>query len=183
MVDSRVGDGTFVCPRSEFLSRPLLWAFTGVDHTQLQEIMEARVLIEENLAGLAAERGTDEQIAEIKLALDSLKMTASRHEPILDADMAFHMAVAQASQNNVLANAVRLLRNLMRQWLYYKVLLPDAGERVLKHHQIIYRAIRDRKPVAARKAMRAHLEEATAMVAIVMQQRVVQKRAIPGDRK
>ena len=28
MLDSRVGDGTFVCPRSEFLSRPLLWAFT-----------------------------------------------------------------------------------------------------------------------------------------------------------
>lgn len=35
MLDSRVGDGTFVCPRSEFLSRPLLWAFTGSDHEEL----------------------------------------------------------------------------------------------------------------------------------------------------
>jgi GntR family transcriptional repressor for pyruvate dehydrogenase complex len=59
MLDSRVGDGTFVSPRSEFLSRPLLWAFTGTDHEELHEIMEARTIIEENLAGLAAQRGTD----------------------------------------------------------------------------------------------------------------------------
>jgi DNA-binding FadR family transcriptional regulator len=138
--------------------------------------MEARVLIEENLAGLAAQRGKDEQIAEIKVALDELKMCVSRHEPILDADMAFHMAIAHASRNNVLANSVRLLRNLMRQWLYYKVLLPEAGGRVLKHHQIIYRAIQQRKPLAARRAMRAHLEEAMAIVTTVMKQRAVEKK-------
>src|ERR1700677_4066881 len=52
MLESRIGEGTFVCARSEFLSRPLLWAFTGADHEELQEIMEARTIIEENLAGL-----------------------------------------------------------------------------------------------------------------------------------
>src|ERR1700755_2426354 len=36
MLDSRVGDGTFVCDRSQFLSRPLLWAFTGTDHLELR---------------------------------------------------------------------------------------------------------------------------------------------------
>ena len=57
MLDSRVGDGTFVCPRSDYFSRPLLWAFTGAQHEELVEIMEARMLVEESLAGLAAERG------------------------------------------------------------------------------------------------------------------------------
>src|ERR1700710_2912786 len=52
MVDSRVGDGTFVSPRSDFLSRPLLWAFTGTDQEELAEILEARMLVEESLAGL-----------------------------------------------------------------------------------------------------------------------------------
>src|SRR6202161_363332 len=37
MLEGRVGDGTFVCARSEFLSRPLLWAFTGVDHAELRD--------------------------------------------------------------------------------------------------------------------------------------------------
>src|SRR5580700_7954762 len=65
MLDSRVGDGTFVCPRTEFLSRPLLWAFTGAGHLELREIMEARTLLEKDLAGLAAERASAAEIEEI----------------------------------------------------------------------------------------------------------------------
>jgi GntR family transcriptional repressor for pyruvate dehydrogenase complex len=69
MLNSRAGNGTFVCPRSEFLSRPLLWAFTGVDQKELRDTVEARLLIEENLAGLAAERASDVAVAGIGAAV------------------------------------------------------------------------------------------------------------------
>src|ERR1700734_746298 len=97
MLDSRVGDGTFVCPRTEFLSRPLLWAFTGTDHTELHDIMEARTIVEENLAGLAAERGSVEDIAAIGQAVQAMRDSIARGDSILDADMSFHIAVATAA--------------------------------------------------------------------------------------
>ena len=171
MLDSRVGDGTFVCPRSEFLSRPLLWAFTGTDHDELQEIMEARTIIEENLAGLAARRGTGEQIDKINEAVQMMRDSIARGDSILDADMAFHLAVSAAAQNGVLTNAVHLLRNLMRQWIYYKLMIPDIPEIVLKRHVAIYRAIAARKANAARNAMRFHLEETGELVNRVVEQR------------
>jgi GntR family transcriptional regulator, transcriptional repressor for pyruvate dehydrogenase complex len=171
MVDSRVGDGTFVCPRSEFLSRPLLWAFTGTDNTEFEEIMEARIVIEENLAGLAAQRGTADEIAAISEAVQSMQDAIARGEPILDADMAFHLAISRASHNSILANSVQLLRNMMRQWLYYKVLLPEAAPRVLKRHVAISRAIAHRKPISARREMRLHLEEAMKLVVHVIKER------------
>ena len=171
MLDSRVGDGTFVCPRSEFLSRPLLWAFTGTDHEELQEIMEARTIIEESLAGLAATRGTAEEIEKIGHAVQQMRDSIARGDSTLDADMAFHLAVSAAAQNGVLTNAVRLLRNLMRQWINYKLLIPDIPEIVLKRHVAIYRAIAARKPNAARNAMRFHLEETTRLVTRVVEQR------------
>jgi GntR family transcriptional repressor for pyruvate dehydrogenase complex len=171
MLDSRVGDGTFVCPRSEFLSRPLLWAFTGTDHEELQEIMEARTIIEENLAGLAAKRGSAEQIEQIGHAVQLMRDSIARGDSILEADMAFHLAVSAAAQNEVLRNAVRLLRNLMRQWIYYKLLMPDIPEIVLKRHVAVYKAIVARKPNAARAAMRLHLEESIQMVTSVVKQR------------
>lgn len=171
MLDSRVGDGTFVCPRSEFLSRPLLWAFTGTDHEELQEIMEARAIIEENLAGLAAKRGTSEQIKKIGDAVQQMRDSIARGDSILDADMAFHLAVSAAAQNGVLTNAVRLLRNLMRQWIYYKLMIPDIPEIVLKRHVAIYKAIAARKVTAASNAMRFHLEETGRLVSRVVEQR------------
>jgi GntR family transcriptional repressor for pyruvate dehydrogenase complex len=170
MLDSRVGDGTFVCPRSEFLSRPLLWAFTGTDHNELKEIMEARTIIEENLAGLAAERASVEEIAKVDLAVREMRESIAAGTSILDADMSFHLAVAAAAHNEVLKNAVQLLRNITRQWLFYKVLIPNVAPAVLKRHEAIYRAIAGHKPIAARSAMRQHLEETMALVIQVVEQ-------------
>jgi GntR family transcriptional repressor for pyruvate dehydrogenase complex len=164
MLDSRVGDGTFVSPRSEFLSRPLLWAFTGTDHEELAEILEARMLVEENLAGLAAERGSDEEIDRIKDAVSQMRDAIKAGQSILDADMAFHLAVARAAHNEVLHNAVQLLRNITRQWLSYKVALPNVAAGVLKRHKQIYRAIASRDSAEARSGMRKHLEEASNLV-------------------
>jgi GntR family transcriptional regulator, transcriptional repressor for pyruvate dehydrogenase complex len=170
MLDSRVGDGTFVCPRSEFLSRPLLWAFTGSDHTELHDIMEARTVIEEKLAGLAAERGSKEDIAAIGQAVQAMRDAIARGDSILEADMAFHLSISAAAKNEVLRNAVQLLRNLTRQWIYFKLLMPQVPGIVLKRHEAIYRAILRRKPAAARNAMRRHLEETIELVTQVVKQ-------------
>jgi GntR family transcriptional repressor for pyruvate dehydrogenase complex len=168
MLNSRVGDGTFVCPRSEFLSRPLLWAFTGMDHDELHDIMESRMIIEESIAGLAAERGTNEQIARIAEAVQLMRDSIARDESILEADMAFHLAVSTAAQNEVLRNAVQLLRNLMRQGIYHKLLIPNIARSILKGHVAIYTAIQKRSPVAARRAMRAHLSDTMILVTQLM---------------
>ncbi len=173
MLDSRVGDGTYVCERSEFLSRPLLWAFTGTDHNELRDIMEARTIIEENLAGLAAERATDQDITNIGNAVQQMSESIAAGTSILEADMRFHLLVATAAQNEVLKNAVQLLRNVMRQWLYYKVLIPNVAPAVLDRHRAIYRAIAARKPAAARSAMRRHLEETVRLVTHVVEQHEV----------
>jgi GntR family transcriptional repressor for pyruvate dehydrogenase complex len=171
MLDSRVGDGTFVCPRSEFLSRPLLWAFTGTDHAELRDIMEAREFLEQDLAGLAAERATPAELEAIHEALKRMRKCIANGESILEADMEFHLAIADAGHNEVLRNAVQLLRNLMRQWLVLKLLIPEVPTKVLKQHEAIYRAIRSRNCGAARTAMFTHLEDTAHLVALVVKKK------------
>lgn len=164
MLDSRVGDGTFVCPRSEFLSRPLLWAFTGTDHAELQDIMEARMILERDLAGLAATRASQAEVEAIGAAVEVMREAEERGESILELDMAFHLAIAAAAHNEVLRNAVQLLRNLMRQWIYLKLLIPEVPGRVCEQHQVIYEAIRQGDPEGASKAMQFHLDETAHLV-------------------
>lgn len=171
MLDSRVGDGTFVCPRSEFLARPLLWAFTGTDETELKDVMEARVMLERDLAGLAAERGSEDEIAKIGDAVRAMKDSVASGTLMIEADMRFHLAVAEAAHNGVLQNAVQLLRNLMRHWINLKLLIPNVPTRVLNQHVHIYEAIRARDADAARAAMRKHLEDTMRLVTQVIEQR------------
>jgi len=171
MLDSRVGDGTFVCPRSEFLSRPLLWAFTGTDHAELRDIMEAREFLERDLAGLAAERASDNEIEKIAEAVEAMRESIAIGESILTADMEFHLAIADAAHNGVLRNAVQLLRNLMKRWLVLKLLMPQVPEHVLRHHEAIYQAIENHDGPRARAAMWTHLEETAHLVAQMIEKR------------
>lgn len=171
MLDSRVGNGTFVCPRSEFLARPLLWAFTGTDQTELRDIMEARVLLERDLAGLAAERGSVEEIEQIGYAARAMKEHFIAGRQILNADMSFHLAVAAAAHNEVLTNAVQLLRNLTRQWIQLRLTTPKVPQKVIRQHQEVYEAIRLHDPEKARAAMWAHVSETSVSVAKVVAQR------------
>jgi GntR family transcriptional repressor for pyruvate dehydrogenase complex len=171
MLDSRIGDGTFVCPRSEFLSRPVLWAFTGTDHAELRDIMEAREFLERDLAGLAAERATDAEIDAIGATISAMRASIAEGKSILETDMAFHLTIASAAHNEVLCNAVQLLRNLLKQWLVLKLLMPSVPSRVLKQHEEIYRAIKARNATAARDCMWGHLEDTAQLLAQLAQKR------------
>lgn len=157
VLDSRVGDGTFVCPRSEFLSRPLLWAITGTDLNELRDIVESRRLIEEDIAGLAAERANQEELKKIAAAVEELRSALADPDACLAADLRFHIAVAEAAHNQVLLNSVQLLRNLMKQWILLKLQIPGAAARVLEQHEAILLAIRMRDADRARSAMSSHL--------------------------
>ena len=159
MLECRVGDGTFVLPRSQFLSRPLLWAITGTDGAELRDIVEARRLMEAEIAALAAERATLEELNEIGAAVDDFRAGISEPARALEADLRFHLALARAAHNEILFNAVQLLRNLMAQWLLMKLRMPQAAARVLKQHEGIYAAVRLRDSGGARMEMLQHLTE------------------------
>jgi GntR family transcriptional regulator, transcriptional repressor for pyruvate dehydrogenase complex len=159
MLESKVGDGTFVCPRSEFLSRPLLWAITGTDRSELRDIIEARRLLEEDIAALAAERATTEELRLIEEAVEDFRANIDVPAAALEADMKFHLAVARAAHNEILRNSVQLLRNLMKHWLFLKLQVPRAATMVLQQHEAIYTAIRYRDAALARSYMSDHLSQ------------------------
>lgn len=116
-------------------------------------------MIEENLAGFAAQRSCQDEIEHIGMTIQQMRDGIAVGASILDADMNFHLAVAAAAHNEVLQNAVQLLRNITRQWLYYKRALPYVASSALKRHETTDHAIAAHKPNAARSAIRQHLDE------------------------
>lgn len=151
------GKGTFIRARSDFLVRPILLGLeAGIEPRAL---IEARKLIEVELAGRAAERGDPEHIHAIQTCLERMAVTmnTSQIEEYLQADVDFHFAIANAAGNPILAQFLTLIRNLMRQWILTSLRDSDAATTAYQHHQQILNAIRARRPLAAKKAMTAHL--------------------------
>lgn len=159
MIETRLGDGTYVCNRSEFLSRPLLWAITSSSETEVHELVEARKLIEVELAGLAAERATANDLKQIGHHLDQMDQALDDSESFLRSDIEFHLAIGQAAHNSILMNALHLIRNLLQKWISSTLQIEGVASRAEEHHKAIFMAIAKKNREAARAAMERHLEE------------------------
>ena len=159
LIEIRLGDGTYVCKRSDFFARPLLWAIASSGETEAHELSEARKLIEVELAGLAAERATADELKLINSYLDQMEQSGPASKEFLNADIAFHLAIGQAGHNAILLNALLLIRNLMQRWIGGALAIPGVQGKALLQHKRIFLALSKRDPGSARAAMGAHLED------------------------
>ena len=156
----RHGVGTFVADGPPDLGKASL-SFMGALHGfQSWQMFEARIILESNLAALAAERGKEEHHA--ALAEEVAEMFAAIENPTeyLIHDVLFHRIIAQASGNPILAAIMETITSSMydkrRKTVERAIDLRESAEM----HREIYRAVRARKPADARRLMEQHLRMA-----------------------
>jgi len=126
-------------------------------------VMELRLGVEIESAGIAAERATRPQAKAIGAALEAIERAARAGRSAVDEDLAFHRAIAEATAN---PEFPRFLQFIGRHLIPRRTVsgLPERmGGReaylalIQEEHRRIYEAIRDGQPGAAREAMRRHL--------------------------
>lgn len=179
MIETRLGDGTYVCKRSEFFSRPLLWAIASSSATDARELIEARTVIEVELAGLAAEHATADDLKEIGQHLQRMIKSKKSPKEFVQADISFHLAIGRAAANGILMNALQLVRNLMHQWIMKAVDSKGVADKACAQHRRVLAAITEKDRAAARKEMRRHLRD---MAEFVPREHAAKKRSekLPG---
>lgn len=153
----RHGVGTFVADGPPDLGKASL-SFMGALHGfQSWQMFEARILLESNLAALAAERGKEEHHAAMAEEVAEMFATVRNPSDYLIHDVLFHRIVAQASGNPILAAVIETVTSSMydkrRKTVERATDLRESAEM----HRAIYRAIRAHDPEEARRMMEKHL--------------------------
>ena len=162
LVVTRQGVGAFVSAepqRAPFRIDPERMQSLG----DILNVMELRLGVEIESAGLAAERASRAQVRAIAAALDAIERAAAGGKTAVDEDLALHRAIAEATGN---AEFPRFLQFIGRHLIPRRTVsgLPEqmGGRRaylalIQEEHRRIYQAIERRDPRGAREAMRRHL--------------------------
>ena len=124
------------------------------------ELIEARRLLEVELAGLAAGRATPEEIEAMKDGLAEMEATQQNVERYIESDIRFHVAIARGAHNDVLLDLLETLQHIIRNWIFKSIDEVEGKPSSIQEHVPIYNAIRERDSVRARAAMNEHLEKA-----------------------
>ena len=156
-IESRQGNGTYIASQPvESLVRPLASVIFTEKDDQM-ELFEMRRMIEPDLAYLAAERATEEEIAMMEKVLDLQEEKIARGESGTDVDKNFHYIMARAARNKVLLriadNIIDLLAESREQYLQVE---GRPQKSILRHREVLD-AIRARDPERAEKCMLEHL--------------------------
>jgi GntR family transcriptional repressor for pyruvate dehydrogenase complex len=162
LVETRHGIGTFVLeprPGQGFGIDPADIA-TAVD---VMAVLELRISLETESAGLAALRRSDLQLAEMRAALDAFEANLGGAGAAVSPDFRFHLAIANATGNRYFADIMSHLgstlipRTRIDSSRVAREELSQYLRRVNREHEEIYQAIARRDPESARAAMRIHL--------------------------
>jgi GntR family transcriptional repressor for pyruvate dehydrogenase complex len=157
VIEVKRGRGTFVCDHpADSLVKQLDWALL-MQEEETRELFEARQVIDVSVAGYAAQRATDEQIARMSALFEGMMESwKARDLSLLDEqDLHFHLAVAEAAGNSLLLHLAQSLYALVDRFIKV-VPHTKAG---MENHRRVLQAIVERDPAKAEAAMRILLDE------------------------
>lgn len=162
IIEIRPGSGSYVREgTSEFLPRAINWGLM-LGQRRTQDLVEVRTYMEGVSARLAAERATDADVARLEEHLQHMREAHGDVAAFIDADIAFHLECARIARNSVLSDILHSIRALLQVWMERVSDLEGTVSGTLCEHDAVLRAIRDRDPEAADRAMAAHMRMASA---------------------
>jgi GntR family transcriptional regulator, transcriptional repressor for pyruvate dehydrogenase complex len=161
IIEVRQGDGTYLrATESELLPKAVEWGLL-LGERRAVDLVEARRHIEVALATLAAQRRSEEDLRDMRRLLRQMQDAGSDDE-FIEADMAFHLRLAEAAGNSVLAGILTNIRSLIQVWITRVTYAADSVAPSYQEHVPIMEAVETGDPAAAAAAMGAHLDSAGA---------------------
>ncbi|ADY51765.1 GntR domain protein [Pseudopedobacter saltans DSM 12145] len=153
--------GTYVAGLSINVIENIISDIIKFNKDSFNSLVEARCHLEFAVVKLAAERRSEQDLAEIREAMEEYeRKIESGASSAVEEDMIFHIKVAKATKSSVLESMILfIIPDLIKSIVENNVCGKDRGRRSIPEHRAIYEAIVNQDPVQAEKAMVEHLDE------------------------
>jgi GntR family transcriptional repressor for pyruvate dehydrogenase complex len=159
VIEIRQGSGAYVTSLEPSLLVEHLDFVFSLDTSTFLELAEARKIIEVGIVALAAERITDEQIAELEACVAEAAKSVDDYQAFLEADLKLHELITEAACNPILSRVMASISKLSLASRSRTTSIPGIREETVEDHRAIVAALKARDPEAARQAMFRHLEK------------------------
>jgi GntR family transcriptional repressor for pyruvate dehydrogenase complex len=159
LVESRHGGGNYVREVTvEHLVAPIASVLNGMRHLR-EELMDARLFFEPQIARAAAARATPEDLRLLEGAVRRQEERAAGGQSGAEEDAEFHELLARATHNTVVERVMEVIDNLLEDSQARLFRSVQRARISLEGNRRILEAVRSHDQEAAQKAMVAHLQD------------------------
>lgn len=157
VIEVRQGDGTYVTSLEPGLLIEHLDFVFSLDDPTFVQLFEARKILEVGLVAIAAQRITDEEIANLEACLARSLESVKDRQAFVETDLELHERIIEAARNPILTRFMAAISRLGLTSRRRTVEIPGVAEQSLRDHQAIVAALKVRDPETASQAMLQHL--------------------------
>src|ERR1700735_5782035 len=160
LVEAYSGRGTFITDATSQAARQSFDLMVKIGQQEgSPHLAELRLILEPGIAAIAAERIKDEDLTAMRDAVAVMERSQKDPEAYIEADLDFHLALAEAVANPLILSLIDSIVGLLREQRMRIFNVEGGPQRGQIHHKRILEAIERHDPEMARSAMRAHLEQ------------------------
>jgi GntR family transcriptional repressor for pyruvate dehydrogenase complex len=159
LVEVRQGDGTYLRKTNSALLPELIEWGLLLGEQRTMDLVEARQEIEVVIAGLAAKRRTEADLADLRAILEQMEQAPTIPD-FVEADVQFHVCLAEAAGNSALRDIHSSVQALLRTWIGRVVEASGDTRPSYEEHVPLLRAVEAGDAAAAQAAMAAHMSSA-----------------------
>lgn len=164
VVQIKMGSGVYVCKPEQARQKGRRESKVAAKEFAPFELIQARLLIESEIASQAALCRSDQDLNKLEMLLEQMTERSQQNLNPLTADREFHAVLARASGNEVLASMVEQMFDARMGVLFSRLSnyfdTQVTWDQAIKEHRAIVRAVKAKDPEKARLAMRHHMERA-----------------------
>lgn len=131
----------------------------GTQELNYLDVHEVRAVLEVHVAGVAAERATEQDIGQLEQVQRAMEAVIDDWEASAHADVELHRRVAKATHNELYVVMLDSIGDVLLEIRRMMLMSGEWVAPVLTSHDAIVQSIADRNPARARSAMQAHLDE------------------------
>jgi GntR family transcriptional regulator, transcriptional repressor for pyruvate dehydrogenase complex len=159
IVQSRQGDGTYVCAADDGSLMNSVSKALEYKRRRVGEIFEFRRILEPQIAFLAAKNITRSEVDRLKVLIFDQERRIVSGEEDSDLDAVFHLSLARATRNSVIVQVLRTLNDVLSETRSNGLQTEERRAASVRTHILIVDALEKRDPEAAKQAMKMHLLE------------------------
>ncbi len=142
----------------------LITDMLSLQGNDFKSLVETRVILETNIAQLAAENRSNDDIAEIKNALEAHRIKIEMKEDAVEEDLLFHLKIAEASKNSVLNSLMLIITPDIMQYFKKHNVCEGLTEVAIEQHEDLLKHIMDQNSSGAGEAIKEHLSDISKYV-------------------
>ncbi len=167
------GGGIFVAATAEegmgHMVSESVASMLAAETLELDELLETRLIVEVPLAGLAAQRATEEDVAHLRELVERGHAAVKADHGVREIDREVHRTIVKAAGNRLAGSFMAWVVDVLHPSIESRIEKVVVRSAVIDHHIAIVQAIERSDPTAAERAMREHLVYLRDLLALVQE--------------